>query len=317
MSTPPDQDFVFNIVWTRGVFAYLRYLVASQIDRSAARFRFVVNRCPPAEVEAMEAFAARHPERVVEVLDVTRPGLMGHGDALDAVLDRSHDGEYFAFVDPDILARGPFLADFARRLAEGFDVVTSGRGVWCETDVVPDGHPGVNGEYFYSPEGYVFGSPHFAIYRRDALDGVRERWGIRLGMGGPEFPEGVRERLLEAGITYWLFDTAKVTNVLLQEDGHRLSHFEHPNLLHIGGVSHYLSAPRVETEDGGSEPNWARWDGMTSRFEVARFTAEALRALADRQHPPEVPAALDGPVAGRLADVVDDLAAVVDAYREW
>ena len=50
MTAAPDEEFVFNIVWTGKVFTYLRYFVASQIAQSEARFRFVVNGCPPEKI---------------------------------------------------------------------------------------------------------------------------------------------------------------------------------------------------------------------------------------------------------------------------
>jgi hypothetical protein len=311
-----ERSFVFNIVWTPGVFAYLRSFVASQLHWSDARFRFLANGCRPEEVRAMEAFAERHPERVVEVLEVSSGRMLSHGAALDLAFAERHDGEHFCFVDPDILARDRFLPAFVGQLESGFDAVTSGRGVWADTDVVPPGHIGVNGEYFYSASGYLFGSPHFAMYRRDVLDETFDRWGVRLAMGGPDLPDAIRERLAEAGHTYWVYDTAKVTNILLQEDGHRLTHLEHPGLLHIGGISHYLSAPRTTSADGMSEPNWKSWPGMETRFEVAHFTAEVLRSLTEGRPPPPVPADLDADLRARLTDVSEELVRVVQAHGD-
>ena len=166
----PDQSFVFNIVWTGTVFDHLKYFVASQLDHSGARFRFLSNGCSPAQLAAMEDFALRFPGRIVDIFDVPHPGMVGHGVALDAVLDTLDDGPHFALIDPDIRASGPFLPDFAARLTGGCVAVSSGKGVWSDTDRIPAGHPGVNGEYFYSTDGFLFGSPHFAVYQRSAID---------------------------------------------------------------------------------------------------------------------------------------------------
>ena len=240
--TSPEPAFVFNVVWTGSVFPYLRHFVASQLRHSGARFRFVANGCPPDQVRLMERFAAAEHGRVIEVF-VSSTTMERHGAALDAVLEARDDGEFFCFVDPDILAERPYLPEFADALDEGCAAVTSGRGVWTDDVIVPAGHPGVPGECFYSQDGYLFGSPHFAMYRRAPLQETISRWGAGFGSAGADLTQDAKDAMAAAGHRYWIYDTGKIVNILLQEDGHRLCHFEHPALLHIGGMSHYLSPP--------------------------------------------------------------------------
>jgi hypothetical protein len=298
--TPPESAFVFNIVWTGSVFPYLRHVVASQLRHSGARFRFVANGCPPAQVTLMEEFGEAHADRVAEVV-VTSTSMERHGAALDKVFASRDDGEYFCFVDPDIVAEGPFLGDFAAALADGCAGVTSGRGVWTDDVTVPRGHPGVPGEYFYSPDGYLFGSPHFAMYHAGPLRETMDRWDASFESAGGELSPVVKDVLKAAGHDYWIYDTGKILNILFQEDGNRLCHFEHPALLHIGGMSHYLSPP----EKGGEalatdeEPDQA-WPWPPERLAVARYTAALLRALCDRRPPPGAPSDLDPDLARRL-----------------
>jgi hypothetical protein len=316
VSRARERDFVFNVVWTGSVFTYLRYFVASQIHFSDARYRFVANGCPPEQVELMERFRAKRPERVVEILE-TSARMRPHGFSLDRVRTLRDDGEFFCFVDPDILAQGPFLAPFVDAL-ETCAGITSGRGVWRDDDVVPVGHPGVSGEYFYSQDGFLFGSPHFAMYHRAPLEATAERWGLGFGLGGgPGLSEEARDRLARSGHDYIMYDTGKLMNTFLQEDGNVLCHAEHPNLMHIGGLSHYLSPPKmvVPAEGEEPEPDWARWKGMASRFEVARFTAAVLRTLCDGGEPPGVPRGLDDSMTRRLVTVRAALIAMVDRHR--
>ena len=309
-------DFVFNIVWTGTVFTHLRHLVNSQLAHSGARFRFLANGCPPAQVAAMEAFADRHADQVVEVYE-TSAKMVNHGVALDWALSERNDGDYFCFADADILARGRYLGDFAARLDGGCDAVTSGRGVWCDDDRVPPDHPGVAGEHFYSQTGYLFGSPHFAMYRRDPLVATMQRWGVTFASAGAELTDEARERLTSAGHNYIIFDTAKLVNIFLQEQGHRLCHFEHDNLVHIGGVSHYLAPTgTTRTDDGELEPNWKTWAGMTTRFEVAEYTATVIRALGAGRPAPPVPASIDATVRARLVPVRDALLQVMAHHRD-
>lgn len=290
-----QRDLVFNVVWTGTVFDHLEPFVASQLAQGSARFRFIANACPPHQVAALAGFAAAHPGRVVEVLEVSTDRMVRHGDALDQVLQTRDDGAWFAFVDPDIAALGPYLPPFLDLLAEA-DAVTSGREVWSSTNVRPVDHPGVSGEHFFDQDGYVFGSPHFAIYRRSALLDTTRRWSVGFSTAGGDLSEPARARLEEVGRSFWIYDTAKIVNILLQADGHRLVHQEHPDLLHIGGVSHFLappsSAPAAQGRPPawGEGPDWGQQPGQAARHEVARYTASVLAALLDGEPAPPVPA---------------------------
>src|SRR5262245_36644407 len=279
--TTPESAFVFNIVWTGSVFPYLSHLVASQQRHSDARFRFVANGCPPDQVRLMEDFAATADGRVVDVFGPSTTRTR-HGAARDAVLAARADGEFFCSVAPDSLAEGEYLRAFADVLGGGCAGVTSGRGVWTDNVVVPAGHPGVPGECFYSQDGFLFGSPHFAMYHRETLEDTMARWGVGFGSAGAE-DDRTKAALTAAGHDYIVYDTGKIANVLLQIDGKRLCHFEHDALLHIGGVSHYLSPPehQHDPEGDGKEPVQKNWPWPKARYEVARFTGALLRSLCD------------------------------------
>ena len=313
--TLPESGFVFNIVWTGSVFPYLRSFVASQLRHSGAWFRFVVNGCPDDEVALMEEFAAAHPDQVVEVF-VSSTSMDRHGTALQTVLEARDDGEFFCFADPDILAEGPYIGAFADVLDDGCAGVTSGKGVWTDNVTVPPGHPGVPGECFYSQDGYLFGSPHFGMYRRAPLRDTMSRWGARLDSAGGDLPQATNDALVAAGHTYWIFDTGKIVNILLQEDGHRLCHLEHPALLHIGGMSHYLSPPpgHPEPKSAAEAPEQA-WPWPATRLEVARYTGSLLRALSDRLPAPTPPSGLDSDLASRLERVRRAVVEVVRGYQ--
>ena len=173
----------------------------------------------------------------------------------------------------------------------------SGRGIWRDDSVIPEDGIGVSGEYFYAPDGFLFGSPHFAMYRRDALDDTIARWGVGFRSAGPDLSDAARQVLQDSGRWYFLFDTGKILNILLQHDGHRLEHFEHRHLMHIGGMSHYLSQPDVPG-GGIDDPHWP-WP--VTRLEVARYCSAVLGRLSNGLPAPEVPAEVDPEIAARLA----------------
>jgi hypothetical protein len=307
-----DERFIFNLVWTEGAFEYLGLFTMSLLANSGARFRFVANGCDLGEVDRMERFATHHPGRITDVMIVATGETLRHGDALDEVRDHRDDGAFFCFVDPDILATNPFLGDFARVL-ETHDAVTSGRELWADDNVVPEGHLGLNGEYFFRSDGYVYGSPHFAMYDAAALDEVTARWEVGFGSGGGD--DALRQRLRDAGHDFLFFDTGKVVNILMQEQGHRLHHMEHEQLVHVGGLLHYLWAPRVEGDDGEVEVDWASWGDSTARHEVARYAAHALRNLLNGLPAPDL-SSDSAALRAKLSTVRDTITELVAAYGE-
>ena len=310
MSRIPEDAFVFNVVLTGDTFPYLRYFVASQIAHSDARFRLVANGCPPDQIELMHQFRRTFPDQVVEVL-VACETMEAHGVALDIAREQSDDGTFFGLIDPDIMASGPFVADFAERLEYGASGVSSGRGIWRDDDYLPEGQFGVSGEYFYAQDGFLFGSPHFALYRQDALDETAARWGVGFRSAGPELSDTAKEVLRETNRMYLLYDTGKIMNIFLQHDSRRLEHFEHRNLMHIGGMSHYLSHPDVP----GGGVNDPQWPWPVNRLEVARYCAAVLHDLSAGSRAPQVPTEVEASIAPRLERVRAALIDLVQTYR--
>src|SRR5262249_41748317 len=159
----------------------------------------------------------------------------------------------------------------------------------------------------YSQDGFVFGSPHLALYDRDVLDDTANRWGIGLGSAGPELSDAARAQLAHLGHEYVVYDTGKIVNALLQADGHRLAHRDVPQLVHIGGMSHYLSPPggRITLDDGEEAPDFARW-GLNDRYHVTKFTARTLRDLTEGRPVPPIPPDADPAMARKLAVVQNE-----------
>jgi hypothetical protein len=314
--TDGSTDVIFNIVLTGNSFWHLRFFVCSLIDQSDAQFRLVTNACTPDSRSEISAFAGRHRERVVEVLEVSDSAMIAHGVALDRVRALRDDGDRFCFVDSDIKARRPFLDDF-REILSRVDAVTSGKEVWTDDNVLPDGSVGVGGRHFYDEAGFTFGSPHFAMYQRDALEDTLARWGIGLGSAGPELSDAARTLMAEAGHRYRIYDTGKIANILFQLDGHTLRHFDHPDLIHIGGLSHFISPPDPGAPGGEVEtPSWARHDSMVVRLETARYTAAVLRSSIERRPVPPEPEGAAPASRARFELVRSEMTDLVERYRD-
>lgn len=317
-----ESDIVWNLVWTGGVYPYLRHFVFSLFDQTEARFRFIANNCTPSSVEQMTALSDAT-DRVVEtvVLDVER--MVPHGAALEPILRTRDDGDVFAFIDVDIKALRPFTVDFLR-LLEQHDVVTSGVEVWTDENTLEEGGAGVGGRHFYDHDGFVYGSPHVALYDRDALVETMDRWKVGLHCGNhAEMPARTWTRIEEMGRDKMAYDTAKVVNILLQADGRSLVHEEHDALLHIGGLSHYLAPPEHDfardktSGEFEGEPKWTRFQGIELRHEIARFTAATLKALTTGGAPPAIGAGLEPSTEEKLRIVAAELETMVAASRPW
>lgn len=337
MTPPSASDLTFNLVWIGDVFKYLRPFTSSLLAHSTARVRFVANGCGPATLDALDAYAGAHPDRVVEVLPVS-PDVLPHGVVLDRVLRDRDDGDHFCFVDTDIRADGPWLEPLLDQLT-GAAAVTSGKPLWDTSPKVKIGQPFVAGSMIEAEDGTRFGSPHLAVYHRRELEATIDRWGAGFGAAAPEIavpgatiPPAAVARLDELGHHYVLYDTGKVVNLLLQGEGHELVHRESPHLLHIGGVSDHLTAPPLHFAEAsrvlreaidrmlvahGLEP---RGDATPSARDVgnrpvlAEFAAALLGALVDDTEVPDLPEVADPEVRRRAVVLRDQIVDLVQRY---
>src|SRR5690606_23818480 len=158
----------------------------------------------------------------------------------------------------------------------------------------------------FGRDGFVFGSPHLAVYRREALDHTRRRWNVRLQPAVPDLSEAAKARLTELSQEYLVFYNAKLVNTLVQADRYRVVHHELAQLVHIGGLSHFVSpAYYLPNADGELEPEWTRWGGdqINARHSVARFTAAALRAALAGEPTPPVASSADASTRQKLTHV--------------
>jgi hypothetical protein len=290
-----EVDVVFNVVVTPGTFRFLQFFTRSLLAQSEVRLRLVANGCPPAELKTIHDFAAEHRRRV-ETFPLPSPAMQPHGAALDQVYLAHDDGEYFCFVDSDVKAKRPFMPMFLELLTRA-DAVTSGNVAWAEDTVLPAGSPDLPGRYAFGHDGFVYGSSYLAIYARGAVERVREHWGVTFRATASEkLPAPVQRQLAAMGRQFGHYDTAKVMNILLQGDGFVLTHVENPALVHIGGISQYLSDPSVLGRDSGAAesaeapvPWFAASASGRDRWEFARWAATMLRSLVDGEPEPDLP----------------------------
>jgi hypothetical protein len=287
---PREDELVLHLIYTPRTFRYLRMFTTSLVTNSRASYRLVANGCDDNEVNAIAEYADRRPGRV-EACRLSTDTMVPHGVALDELFDTYDVGAYFCFIDTDVKARGPFLAAFLAELRR-HTVVTSGRVAWADDATLPPGSRDLAGRHFVDTDGFVYGSSYAAFYERDALRRVRAKYGVsfRASAHTNLSPE-IQHDLAAIGRVFDLYDTAKVTNILLQANGFSVEHIDHDNLFHVGGISQYLSHPRpVGDAAPGQRPWFATSESGARRWDFAQWAAECLVSLVDGEPMPEVPA---------------------------
>jgi hypothetical protein len=218
--------------------------------------------------------------------------MVAHGVALDEAYAANDDGDYFCFVDSDVKANRPFMEMFLELLTHA-DVITSGNVAWSDDAVLPADAPDLVGRHSVGHDGFVYGSSYLAIYRRARIERVRNDWPVTFrAYAYDKLAVPVQRRLDELGRTFRLYDTAKVLNILLQGDGGVLTHAENPALVHVGGISQYLSDPTVLARGAPAEapvPWFAASDTGRRRWDFARWAAAVLRNIVDGAPLPDLP----------------------------
>lgn len=289
-----EADFVFNVVITPGTFRYLQLFTRSLLAHSVVRVRLVSNGCPPDEVNVIQEFAADDETRV-DLLQLESSTMVPHGVALDEIYAATDDGEYFCFVDSDVKAKRAFMGLFIQ-LLERADVVTSCNVAWSEDSILTPGLPDLVGRHAVGHDGFVYGSSYLAIYRRADVDRVREAWDVSFrAYAYDTLPPRPARQLAEMGRKFRLYDTAKVLNILMQAGGLVLAHVDNPDLVHVGGISQYLSDPVVlgrspEASSTDAPVPWFAASGAgRQRWDFALWAAATLRNIVDDAPAPDLP----------------------------
>ncbi len=234
------MKFTFNIIYTPGVVKCLRLFILSLLKWSDCSFRLVANGCLPEEVHDLRAFCRRYSR--LEFLKLPSKTMMKHSSALN-YLQMIEPSEYFCFMDPDILATNEFLHEFTPYL-DHYVGVFSGFPIWCknEEQILPETFPEMFGRHNMTSTGLCIGGTFFAIYNNKVLTELIQSTGISFNKyKWEEIPALYQKPLAQLGLKKNFYDTGKVLNLLLLNQGDSLIFKEIPSLKHIGGISACLA----------------------------------------------------------------------------
>ncbi len=226
----------FNIICTPGATQYAPLFALSLRKWSDCSFRLVANGCPPIEMRLLLEFCEKDPR--FEFFALPTKTTMPHGQAL-SYLQLQERSDSFCFIDSDILATGEFLVELAPCLGQ-YAGIFSGSPVWLKNEekVIPAAFRGMAGRHSRTDENICLGSSYFAIYNNRVLTQTIQSTGICLNRyEWADIPTKYQDQLVQMGLRKAGYDTAKLLNLLLLNQGEYLLFKESPALQHVGGIS--------------------------------------------------------------------------------
>ncbi len=232
-----DSPFCFHIIYTPGTVKSLSFLVHSLLKWSDCTFRLVANGCTAAEKQHLQKLCRQNQR--LSFLDLPTRYMMEHGPALNYLHALASDEPYFCFMDSDIYATGEFMSEFMALLIEHTGVF-SGYPLWIAPDrlSVSQRDWGIHGHHHQTPTGICIGTTYFAIYNNPYLCETMQAAAIDFQhYFWQDLPEFRQRQLIESGLQYARYDTAKMLNLSLVERGHALAYHDAGGLHHIGGLS--------------------------------------------------------------------------------
>jgi hypothetical protein len=238
----PGWPPTFDVIYLPGTVPTLFAFARSLAEHSPYRFRLVSNACTPREEAFLAEQAASHP--ALEFLSLETQTILRHGEALQRLF-RSESADYFACVDSDVFARGPFLTE-ARSLLGQHAALSTGLVAWMapEESVMPAYFVFMSGRFSCMDDGRCLGLSYCTIYRRAEVERVMGRTGVTFhARTWPELSPDQRARLSSMKVVMRRYDTMKLLNLMLGDSGRSLAVCAEPNLVHVGALSNVSVRP--------------------------------------------------------------------------
>lgn len=227
------MSVTFNIIYVGGTVEFLLPFAFTLLEHSSCRFRLVANGCSAAEESRLERVCQKH-ERL-EFYSLSSPEPLVHGQVLSH-LQRLERSPYFAFMDSDIFATGPWIDAHLHRLRDR-TAIFSCLPVWQDPGelIMPAGYRFMRGGFLETHDGQLLGVSYYAIYRNDPLRDFIRTSGIDFQKYfWRDVPNGYRTVLENRGLKVETYDTCKLLNILFQHEGALMAFEPTEHLTHIG-----------------------------------------------------------------------------------
>lgn len=230
------QGLTINVIYVKGTVKLLLPFLSSLLQYSDCHFRLISNACTADEEEDLTKFAASENRCFFYSLNTER--ILLHHEVLHRILPEE-TSPWFAFMDSDIIATGEFLPQLNEALINRQAVFT-GLPLWHENTEMkmPKSFKIMGGRYFMSHNDHLLGLSYMAIYKTESLKRFIETSGIDFRRYyWKEIPVKYQKVINELGLRKHLYDTAKVLNIIWQQEGAAMAYKEVNTLIHLGGVS--------------------------------------------------------------------------------
>lgn len=310
----------FNLIYSPGTARYFRLFTLSLLKHTHdCTFRLVANGCTPFENYLLKDLCANYTRmqfyQFPSVEQVPLGQVLEHMQSLER-------SDYFCHIDSDVLAVANFVSDFTP-LLDDYSVISAGRNVWMlahETEL-PQGTDEIYGRHNRTASGLYLGGTYCVVYNNrvlttllESLDPLFHVWD-KLTWG--QIPQRYQKVLDSYSLRVERYDTSKVLYILLQWQGHRLTHLDLPSISHVGGFSIY--------QDFGI-PDESFPLHFQRRYAICVHLSKVFDCLFHNHPLPPLPEIHPPEIAERLANVIvhlqslytefgDELLAAEKAYQ--
>lgn len=231
-----SSHLIINIIYVKGTVELLKGFFFTLLKHSDCRFRLVSNGCLPEEELTLAALAESSPR--ITFYSFANQKVLEHHSCLNKLLEME-ETEYFAFFDSDILATGVFLKEMLEKMGDS-DGFFSGFPIWHEDYeiVMPRKFKILGGRFLENHNGLILGFSYCAIYRTQSLKNFIEATGIGFERyTWDQIPEKYRSVLINLECRNRFYDTGKVLNILMQQQGYFFTYGRTSSIIHLGGIS--------------------------------------------------------------------------------
>ncbi len=224
----------FYIIYTPNSFSKLKLAINSLLLNTDYHFILVANGLEYIEFCEIQDFISNN--KRLDIIDLPGNVTIPHGTALNHLFNIA-SSDYFCFMDSDIFAFKDFSEQLNQLVKEN-DVVSSCKPLEWLRKKSPKGY---RGHCTVSPSGKNIAMTYFAVYKRDKVRPVLNKYGISFEryMRKSQIPEKAMSVLSEPDKHTNKFNTAKLLNILQAYDGVKFAYKEFDGLVHLGGVSRY------------------------------------------------------------------------------
>ncbi len=270
----------FNVIFIPDTVDYQAIALISLLLNSDLNFRLVGNSLNDNEAALLDQISQTSDR--LEFVNFESSGIIPHGTLLD-LLFLSETDETFCFCDSDLFLFEQLTQETLSTAIADASVLSSGGRIENQDDVVYAGFKG--GATTISPDGLIdLATSFFCIYRREPLEKVLSKYGVGFEQYRLEsqIPTPALDVVEKMSLEFDMFDTGKLTSVLLYELGYKKTYRELDGMVHIGGMSgRYLqqldlSKETIEiTEDELPEHESTRVD----QFQLRNDYEKSLKRL--------------------------------------